>query len=156
MKLLFYPFTVNLSTCSGSCNTIDDPYAWLCVPNEFKNINAKVFNSVSRVNEIRFLVQHESCGCKCRLNEIVRNVKQKQKRDECRCECKELDDCSSCEKDYMWNPSTCNSECNKACKIDEYLDVKDCSCEIRLIGKLVFEYENEKLNVTETSLDDKK
>ena len=56
----------------------------------------------------------------------------------------------------MWNPSTCNSECNKACKIDEYLDVKDCSCEIRLIGKLVFEYENEKLNATETSLDDKK
>ena len=24
----------------------------------------------------------------------------------------------------MWNPGTCNCECNKACKIDEYLDIK--------------------------------
>ena len=23
--------------------------------------------------------------------------------------------------DNMWNPSTCNCECNKACKINEYL-----------------------------------
>ena len=28
----------------------------------------------------------------------------------------------------------CNGECNKACKIDEYLDTKNCSCEKRLIG----------------------
>ena len=24
----------------------------------------------------------------------------------------------------MWNPSTCDRECNNACKIDEYLDSK--------------------------------
>ena len=24
----------------------------------------------------------------------------------------------------MWNPSTCDGECNKACQIDEFLDVK--------------------------------
>ena len=29
------------------------------------------------VNKIRFLVQHESYGCKCRLNESVCNPKQK-------------------------------------------------------------------------------
>ena len=29
------------------------------------------------VNETRFLVQHESCKCKCKLNEIVCNSKQK-------------------------------------------------------------------------------
>ena len=28
----------------------------------------------------------------------------------------------------MWNPSTCDSECNKACKMDEYLEIKNCSC----------------------------
>ena len=27
----------------------------------------------------------------------------------------------------MWNPSMCDCECNKACKIDEYLDIKNCS-----------------------------
>ena len=70
--------------------------------------------------------------------------------------CKELDDCSFCKDDYMWNPSTCDCECNKANKIDEYLDIKNCSCEKRLIGKLVLGCEDEILNTTETSPDDKK
>ena len=43
----------------------------------------------------------------------------------------------------MWNPSTCDCECNKACKIDEYLDIKNCSCEKCLIGKLLLECEDE-------------
>ena len=50
----------------------------------------------------------------------------------------------------MWNSSTCDCECNKACKIDEYLDFKNCSCE--KVGKLVLEREDEKLNTTETLL----
>ena len=25
---------------------------------------------------------------------------------------------------YLWNSSTCDFECNNACKIDEYLDIK--------------------------------
>ena len=29
---LYYPFTVNINKCGGSCNTIDDPYAQVCVP----------------------------------------------------------------------------------------------------------------------------
>ena len=49
---------------------------------------------------------------------------------------------------YIWNPSTCYCECNKACKIDEYLDIKNCSCENRLIGKLVLECEHEMLKTT--------
>ena len=54
----------------------------------------------------------------------------------------------------MRNPSTC--VCSNACKIDEYLDTENCSFEKRLIGKLALEYEDEILNTTETSLDDKK
>ena len=26
-ELLFYPYSVEISKCSGSCNIIDDPYA---------------------------------------------------------------------------------------------------------------------------------
>ena len=37
----------------------------------------------------------------------------------------------------MWNPSTWNCECNKACKTDGYVDIKNCSCEKCVIGKLV-------------------
>ena len=44
---------------------------------------------------------------------------------------------------------------NKACKVDEYLDTKNCSSKKRLIGKLVLVREDELLNTTETSPDDK-
>ena len=41
-----------------------------------------------------------------------------------RCECTELDDWSSCNDGYMWIPSTCACERDKACKTGEYLDIK--------------------------------
>ena len=56
----------------------------------------------------------------------------------------------------MWNLSTSDCKFNKACKIDEYLDIKNWSCEERLTGKLVLECEDEILSTTKTSLDDKK
>ena len=46
---------------------------------------------MSPVNETIFLVQYESCECKCGLNETVSNSKQKYYHGECQCECKELD-----------------------------------------------------------------
>ena len=54
-------------------------------------MNVKVFNLISVINETGFLVQHESCEWRCRLNESVYNSKQKWDHDECRCECKKLD-----------------------------------------------------------------
>ena len=47
---------------------------------------------------------------------------------------KSQNDWSSCEKNYMWNLSNYDCEYNKACKINEYLDTKNCFCEKRLIG----------------------
>lgn len=37
----------------------------------------------------------------------------------------------------MWNPSMCNYECNKACKIDGYLGVENCPCKKCFFGELV-------------------
>ena len=31
-KALFYPFNISVNKCGRSCNTIDDPYARVCVP----------------------------------------------------------------------------------------------------------------------------
>ena len=42
-EALFYPYNVQVNKCSGSCNTFDDPMARLCVPNNIKNVNIKVF-----------------------------------------------------------------------------------------------------------------
>ena len=91
-------------------------------------MNVKVFSLMSKVNEARFLVQHQSSKCKCRLDESVCNSKQKWNHDECRCEYKELDDWSSYKDDYRWNLITCDFECNKACKIDKYFYIKTCLC----------------------------
>ena len=52
------------------------------------------------------------------------NSKQKLNHDECQCKCKELDGCRSCKDDYMRKPTACDFECNKVCKIDEYLGIK--------------------------------
>ena len=60
-----------------NCNIADDVYDQLCVPNKVKNMNVKVFELIPGVNETRFLVQHESCECKCGLNKSVYNAKQK-------------------------------------------------------------------------------
>ena len=50
--------------------------------------------------------------------------------NERRCEYKELDDWGLCEKGYRSNPSRWDCECKKACKINEDLDTKKCSCEL--------------------------
>ena len=82
------------------------------------------------------------------MNESVCNLKQKWNHDEYQSECKELDDWSCYNNDCMGNPSTCDWECNKACKIDDYLVIKNCSCVKRLFGKLVLACEDGILNTT--------
>ena len=32
----FYPYSIIINKCSGSCNSINDPYVKLCVPNVVK------------------------------------------------------------------------------------------------------------------------
>ena len=41
---VFYPFSIKTRKCSGSCNNINDPYAKICVLDEVKELNVKVFN----------------------------------------------------------------------------------------------------------------
>ena len=41
---MFYPYSIMIDKCKGNCNTINNPYAKLCVPDTIKNINVKVFN----------------------------------------------------------------------------------------------------------------
>ena len=33
----FYPYSININKCSGSCNNINDPCAELCVPDVVRN-----------------------------------------------------------------------------------------------------------------------
>ena len=40
----FYPYSIKINKCKGTCNTINDPYAKICVPKKIKNTKVKVFN----------------------------------------------------------------------------------------------------------------
>ena len=48
-EALFYPYNVFVNKCSGSCNTLDNPMAKLCVSNIIKRINIKVYNFLMRL-----------------------------------------------------------------------------------------------------------
>ena len=125
---LFYPYSVQISKWSSSCNDINDPYAKLCVPDVVKNINVKVFNLMSRNYKARHIKWHETGKCKCRLDASVCNNKQRWNKNKCRCECKELIDKGICAKGFIWNPSNCDCECDKLCDVEDYLDYKTCKC----------------------------
>ena len=127
-ELSFYPYSVNIKECSGSCNNITDPYAKLCAPDVVKNINAKVFNLVSRTNETGHIEWHETSKYECRLDVSASNNKQRWENDKCRCECKELIDKGIGDKCFIWNPSNCECECDKSCNVWEYLDYENCKC----------------------------
>ena len=79
----FYPYSIKVNKCSKSCNTINDPYAKLCVPDITKNINVKVFNLMSRINETRQIVWHKTCKCICRLTSAICNSRQIWNEDKC-------------------------------------------------------------------------
>ena len=98
---MFYPLSIKVNKCSGSCNTINDPYAKICVSDIFKNINVKLFNLMSRTNETRHVEWHKTCKCKCGLDVSVYNSKKRWSKDKWRCECKELIDKGMCDKGFI-------------------------------------------------------
>ena len=110
MSLCFFRFSIEASKCSGSYNNINQPYAKICVPDVVKNLNAKVFNVMSRTNETRFLEWHETYECECKFGANICNNKQRWNKNKCRCECKELIHKGVCGKGFIWNPSNCECE----------------------------------------------
>ena len=52
---MFYLYSIKINRCKGSCNTINDPYAKIYVPDQIKYTNVKVLNLISRTNETRHI-----------------------------------------------------------------------------------------------------
>ena len=78
-EALVFPYSIKINRCKGSCNTINDPYAKICVSDQIKNTNVKVFNLMSRTNETRRIKQHKTCKCRCRIDASICNNKQRWK-----------------------------------------------------------------------------
>ena len=74
----FYPYSVKINKCSGSWNNTTSMihmqhYVFLML----LKTTVKVFNIMSRINETRQIKWHETCKCKCRLDESVWGNKQR-------------------------------------------------------------------------------
>ena len=135
---VFYPLSVKVNKSSGDCNTINDPMAKLCVPGVVRDINIKVFNLLSWINETRKVVWHETCKCICCLTSVVCNERQEWNKNKCVCKCKEdLVGKLMCDKGYMWNPSTCACECDKSCEVGQYLDNENSVCRKKIVDELI-------------------
>ena len=105
-ELYYYPFVVQLGKCYGSCNTLNNLCYSVCVQNKVEDLNLCVFNMITWKNESKILTRHISCECKYSLME--ENVIQiNDDNGKCWFECKKH---HACEKDYIWNPATCNCE----------------------------------------------
>ena len=50
---VFFPFSIETSKLSGSCNNVNYLHAKICVPDVVKNLNFKVFNLMSRTKTRR-------------------------------------------------------------------------------------------------------
>ena len=72
---VFFPFSIETSKCSGSCNNINHPHANICVPDVVKKLNIKLFNLMSRTNETKYIEWYKTCKCECKFGENVCNKK---------------------------------------------------------------------------------
>ena len=105
-----YPFAVKLDRCVGSCNTLNDLFNKVCIPNKTEDLNLSVFSMITGINESKTLTKHASCECKCRFDGRKCNSDQWWNNDKCRCERKKRHVCG---KDYVWNPAACNCKNGK-------------------------------------------
>ena len=48
--LHYYPFTVKLDRCVGSCNALNDLSNKACVPKKIEDVNINVFNMITGKN----------------------------------------------------------------------------------------------------------
>ena len=64
----YYPLAVKLDRCVRSCNTLNDLYNKVYVPNETNNLNLSMFNMITEINESKTLTKHILCECKCKFD----------------------------------------------------------------------------------------
>ena len=115
-----------------------------------------MFNLLPRTNETIRIKWHQWCKCQCRLDANVYKNKQFRDDDKCQCKCKKLIDKGVCDKAFIWNPSNCECECGQSCDVGEYLDYENCKSRKKLVNKLVEEGADSEDEVKITSEDQHK
>ena len=79
---------------------------------------------ITGINESKTLTKHASCKCKCKFDGKKCNSNQWLNNDKCRRDCRKI---HLCEKDYAWNPATCN--CEKGIYLASIIDDSRIICD---------------------------
>ena len=61
----YYSFSVELDSCFGSSNTLNDLPNKIYILNKTEYLNLSVFSMIKGTNEWKILTKHISCECKC-------------------------------------------------------------------------------------------
>ena len=67
-KFHYYPLAIKLDKYVGSCDTLNDLFNKVCVPNKTVDLNLSLFNMITRINESKSIRKHMSCKCKCKFD----------------------------------------------------------------------------------------
>ena len=106
----YYPFAIKLDRFVESCHALNDLSNKVYIPDKTEELNLSVFIMTAGINESKTLAKHISCEWKCTFDEKKCNSYQWWNNDKYRCKSKKR---HVCEKDYVWNPATCNCENGK-------------------------------------------
>ena len=100
--LYYYQSAVNLDWCVGTCNSFNELFSKVCVPNKTEDLIWSVFNMITGINESKTLTRYILCKCKCKFDDTKWNSNQKWNKDTCLWECKKH---QIYEEYCIWNPS---------------------------------------------------
>ena len=92
LELLYNTFIIRLNRHYGNCNTVQDPFGRICVPNKI------MFNVIRGISESKGLAKHISCECRCEFEGRKCNSKQKWNNDKGQCDCKNQEDIADVKK----------------------------------------------------------
>ena len=85
--------------------SVFNTFGRICVLHETKDVNSRVFNMITGINESKTLTKDISYKCKCKFDSTKCHSSQKWNNDKCRCECKNPKEhhvCKDLESCYMY------------------------------------------------------
>lgn len=138
---IYFPACIRVKRCGGCCQNS----LLACEPTAnntiYYEITATTINySTENHKPFRFknaiivpIEEHTACRCVCAIKETDCNSNQMYKPEECRCQCKNLDEKENCKAGNAkktWNPELCICQCQEVeqCPTNFYFDPNTCSC----------------------------
>ena len=118
-----FPYKIGVDRCIGSCNSKNNPYYKIYLPDSIKSISLKSLDVTSQRLVFKNISFHKTCKCGCLLDEKVCNNLQRWNGNKCRCECLKI---KKCNIGCSWNVNNCRCEMKKLASL---IETEECDVE---------------------------